>query len=433
MRQIICLLLMLLISPTSRAVSIIEDAEISALLADITRPLLAANKLKDIKIYVVNSSEINAFTAGGRSLFLHTGLIQKLPSLQSLLGVIAHEIGHIESAHVAAHRDKVTNMHVGSAASLMVGMATALLSPALALGIIAGGTGISMQNYFLHRMLDESVADRLGLQYLTRARIPLQGMAEAFSVLSAVHRIHAARTLFARTHPSPADRLIWFKRYSQAPNQKPLNGPVWRKLLRCHKVLQGKIDAYTHKPKRLLTLYDKRSDGLGRYLKSIALYRDNQFDSSLSVLKNLLIQQPNNPYLWELKGDILLSLGRASEALKMYKKAHQLAPKASLLSLDLAKCYLNLTQPKKALAILKPLVQRDRTLIGGWRLMAGAYTLMGQGAFAAYAGAEESFLQGRYRRCLRLLNVALKSDEVRKRHQIIIEMLKQEAVKYAKR
>ena len=77
--------------------SMIRDAEIEATIRDFATPLFQAAGLEPsaIDIFIVKDESLNAFVAGGQNLFLHTGLLIKTRDPLELIGVIAHETGHI--------------------------------------------------------------------------------------------------------------------------------------------------------------------------------------------------------------------------------------------------------------------------------------------------------------------------------------------------
>ncbi len=87
----------------------IRDAEIEEFLRDVTIPIAKAADLNynNIKIFIIKDSNINAFVSGGQNIFINTGLITKFKKPGAIIGVIAHEIGHIKAGHLARHEEVV--------------------------------------------------------------------------------------------------------------------------------------------------------------------------------------------------------------------------------------------------------------------------------------------------------------------------------------
>src|SRR5689334_19473513 len=88
--------------PAQQAPSLIRDTEIEEILRQDAEPIFQAAGLNphDVTIHIVADHELNAFTAGGQSLYLNTGLIIEAENPNQLIGVIAHETGHIAGGHI---------------------------------------------------------------------------------------------------------------------------------------------------------------------------------------------------------------------------------------------------------------------------------------------------------------------------------------------
>ena len=108
----------------------IRDTEIEELLRDYSDPIFTAAGLDtgSIDIYVVNDPTLNAFVAGGQNMFVHTGLILAADQPNELIGVIAHETGHISGGHLARMSDAAGNIAV-----------PAYIGAALGLGLMVMG------------------------------------------------------------------------------------------------------------------------------------------------------------------------------------------------------------------------------------------------------------------------------------------------------
>ena len=89
-----------------RGIALIRDAEIEETLRLYADPVFRAAGIVPgaVRIYVVNDDAINAFVAGGQNLFLYTGLLRRTTSPGDVIGVIAHETGHMAGGHLARMR-----------------------------------------------------------------------------------------------------------------------------------------------------------------------------------------------------------------------------------------------------------------------------------------------------------------------------------------
>ena len=98
------LLLSFFSSKTIKAqnLNLIQDAEIELYIREWIEPIIKIAGLNPnaVTVYIVNDETINAFVAGGQNIFINTGLILKAKEVDALIGVLAHEIGHIAGGHL---------------------------------------------------------------------------------------------------------------------------------------------------------------------------------------------------------------------------------------------------------------------------------------------------------------------------------------------
>ena len=90
-----------------RGMPIIRDAEIEQLLRDYTSPLLRAAGLakQGIQVTIINDKTFNAFVMDGRRIFVNAGALMDAQRPNELIGVLAHETGHIAGGHLSKLRE----------------------------------------------------------------------------------------------------------------------------------------------------------------------------------------------------------------------------------------------------------------------------------------------------------------------------------------
>ena len=110
------------------AQSLIFDDEIEELLKDYARPILKAAGLErgEIKMQIVNDRSFNAFVLDGRNVFLHTGTLMQADTPNQVIGVIAHEVGHIDGAHLAALRSDLARAQTQMLLARLLGIGAAI-------------------------------------------------------------------------------------------------------------------------------------------------------------------------------------------------------------------------------------------------------------------------------------------------------------------
>ncbi|MEO6340802.1 MAG: M48 family metalloprotease [Caulobacteraceae bacterium] len=380
--------------------NIIRDTEIEAIIRKDAEPVWRAAGLNpaDVKLHLIGDKELNAFVTNGQQMFLNTGLIKETENPNQLIGVIAHETGHMAGGHSVRSGD------MNKAA-----MAPFLLT--LGLGILAAAAGapdaaaalLSSSQYFGtlgalgYSRVQESAADQAAITYLQKANISSRGLVDFFDnfryeeVFSEAHRFP-----FFQSHPISSERIELLRR--RVEEQKNYDTKDSADSLRDHEIMKAKLFGFIEPPAQTFIKYKEDDKSFpARYARAIAYYRATETERALKAIDALLTEQPENPYLWELKGHVLFESGRPKEAEAPHRKSVELAPKAALLRVNLAQAILAQDDPKRSDEIVAELqkslaLENDNAL--AWRMMAQAYDAKGQPGQARLAAAEENFFMG---------------------------------------
>src|SRR5262245_62605418 len=90
-------------------IPLIRDAEAEQLLRDYTRPILRAAGMEkqNIQMVIINEVSFNAFVADGRRIFVNTGAIMQSETPNQIIGVLAHETGHLAGGPIAKNREQL--------------------------------------------------------------------------------------------------------------------------------------------------------------------------------------------------------------------------------------------------------------------------------------------------------------------------------------
>nr|WP_312052937.1 M48 family metalloprotease [Brevundimonas diminuta] len=380
----------------AQAQSLIRDTEIEGIIHEWSEPVLDAMGLdpNEVEILLVNDNDLNAFATRGRIMGLNTGLILRTKSPNQLLGVIAHEAGHIKNRHTL--RDGAQN----------AGMQPMIMTMALgALAAIAGAPDagaalLASSQYFgtlgalRYMQSQEGEADITGARALERAGESGRGMVEFFENFRAQEIFSDQRRYpYFRSHPLSSQRIEALRRPVEAASHYDKRDSDAR--MAQHALVVAKIRAFMDAPNATLRDYPSSDVTLpARYARAIAWYRDGQTQKALDAVDVLLAEQPENPYFWELKGQILFEEGRPAEALGAHEKSVELKSDAPLLRINLAHALIETSdasklteaenQLKRALAL-----EPENTM--GWRLLSQAYASQGKEGEARLASAEYWF------------------------------------------
>ena len=386
---------------------LIRDAEIEGLLRLYTRPVFKAAGInpKAVRVYIINDPRINAFVAGGQRIFVNTGLLLQADTPNQVIGVLAHETGHIAGGHLArmgveidsANYTTIIGMLVGLAA-IAGGIAAGSSEAAQAgQGIMAGSQGLAQRNFLTYARGMESSADQAALKYLTATHQSAKGMIEVFEKLARENiAVLADVDPYVMSHPMPMDRIrILEEAAKKSPYYDTKDSPAM--VLR-HKLVQAKLIGFIGGPQAVMHHYPQADQSMpARYARAIALFRKGDIKNALPLIDSLTAELPENPYFWELKGQALLENGRAAEAAAPLEKALKLLPNTGLIQILAAQALIDTETRENATRAIKLLRQAQRTegdTPETYLLMARAYGQTGDIARAELATAEAALLKG---------------------------------------
>ena len=163
-----------------QAQTIIRDTEIENDMAEWLKPVFAAAGLSpdQVNIVLVQDSQMNAFVAGGANIFIYTGLLQKTENPGEVIGVVAHEMGHIVGGHLIRGKEKMEEASYESILSMILGAGAALATgDGGAIGAVgAAGSSMAMRKYLSYSRAFESSANQAAVRFLDAAQINPTGL-----------------------------------------------------------------------------------------------------------------------------------------------------------------------------------------------------------------------------------------------------------------
>lgn len=412
-------LLFLIPAPVKRAraagddVSIVRDAEMEAAIKAMARPIWIAAGLKpdDVSIALVEDPRINAFVAGGQNIFINTGLILETRNVGELLGVIAHETGHIAGGHLLRAGEAMENASYQAILAMVLGGLAAAASRdggAMA-GAIGGGQEIGARAFMAFSRGQESAADQAAARFMQGAKMPIDGLASFFEKLQSQEGLPTTRQVeYVRTHPLTRDRVEAMRYQAERSPFKGTQFPVDMQIA-YHRV-KSKLLAWAQ-PGLALRRYGRGETSVdGRYARAIALFRSGNLAESLKVIDTLIAERPNEPWFYEFKGQALFENGRVLEAAQALRKASDLAPNEGLIRMAAGQAQVESNKPElldSAIKDLKAASIKERNVPLVHRLLATAYGRKGDEVMARLELAEESALEGRVAEARRLAEQVL--------------------------
>src|SRR5258708_30520782 len=123
----------------AQALPLIRDAEIEQLLRDYTHPILRAAGLgqRNIRIVIINDRGFNAFVIDAKRIFVNAGALMDAETPNQIVGVLAHETGHIAGGHLSKLRSELANAQTAAILAMLLGLG-AVVGPPESRGNAAG-------------------------------------------------------------------------------------------------------------------------------------------------------------------------------------------------------------------------------------------------------------------------------------------------------
>lgn len=384
------------------AQSLIRDAEIEATLRTYADPLLLAAGLapNDVTVHIVNDDTLNAFVGGGQHIFVHTGLILAAETPNEVIGVLAHETGHIAGGHLARSREAQSQAMGPMLISLALGvLAIAGGEPAAGAALISGSQQFAMSSFVQHTRAQESAADQAGVSYLESTAQSGRGLISFFNNHLRRYEWHT-RTLppYLMTHPYPSDRVEALRRNVESGAH--FGAVDSEDYLRRFAFMQAKLIGFLRTEGQTLARYPLSDTSQpARYARAVAYYRASKLSLARGELEVLMHDDAANPYYQELMGQILFENGRAAESIAYHRRSVELAPDQPLLQINLARALVEAGGPAgadEAIGLLRLAVGREPSNAFAWRELAAARNERGEEALAQLASAEQNFALGDY-------------------------------------
>jgi predicted Zn-dependent protease len=387
--------------------NLIRDAEIEGLMRLYSKPIFKAAGINPdaVKVYLIADPRINAFVAGGQRIFINTGLITRSDTPNEVIGVLAHESGHIAGGHLAkmnsamaqASTEQLVGMLVGVAA--MVGGVAAGNGDAAKAGqgVIMGAQGLGQRGFLAYQRGMESTADESALKYLANSGQSAKGMLTLFRVLaneSLASTTRADPYLFS--HPMPLDRIRTLEaKVKASPFVDKLDDPA---VVLRHKLAQAKLSGFMDSAQTVFQRYPTSDKSLpARYARGIAMFRRGDIKNAIPVIDTLTAELPQDPYFWELKAQAYLENSRAEEGLPAIRKARALLPNNALLMVLEAQILLgteNSSHADEALNVLRLAKKTERDMPSIYKYQGQAYALKKDLPRAELSTAKFAWLTG---------------------------------------
>ena len=398
------------IAARAQALHFIRDAEIEDLLNDYSRPIFKAAGLgnQKVKVRIIEDRAFNAFVLDGRNVFINSGALMDADTPNQIIGVLAHETGHIAGGHMAALRAKIQKdsslallMQILGIGAMIAGAASSGQGKDVGIGagnsILSATPDLATRSILSYRRVQESSADQAGVSFLNATHQSAKGMLVTFQKFAEDELFAGAQSSsYVTSHPMARDRIAQLKELAErSPYYDTVDPP---ELQQRHDLMRAKLVGYMESPQSVFNRYPASDDSLAaRYARAIATFNASGLEAGVTQVNQLIAEHPENGYFWELKADFLSRNGKNADAAAALRKSLQLLPDQSLVRAELAQALLG-TQDKRYLGEIVKLLRKslveDETSTA-YRQLATAYYGLGDEGQADLASAQASLLEGR--------------------------------------
>lgn len=349
MHKIFVFLLSLFFATGAHAVSLINDTEIERVVTELVRPIATAAEIPDnrLRVHIVRDDDFNAFVMGGDDVYIYTGLLTQIKSPDALQAVIAHELGHTIGGHMAqmSSRMAAEMQRAMLIQALGIGLMVAGGNPSLGAGVLAGSSGVAQQSMLAFTRDEERIADNMGLDLMVRAGQNPNGFIQVFEQMREISGAAESRVNPTRVnHPLTTERLKNVRdRIAKLNYTAPAASATRDAKFR---LIQAKLIGYLDTATRVRELfpYSDKSDA-AIYARAIASMQAGNLDAARVGTQTLISRHADNPYFYELLGDIEYQFGHYDDSVTAYSRSLELAGNAPQIQTALA---LVLTERKKS-------------------------------------------------------------------------------------
>ncbi len=387
----------------AQGLNLIRDAETEHAIRSYATPIFQAAGIspQSVKIFIVNDKSLNAFVTSGNRMFVNTGLIMKAKTPSEVIGVIAHETGHIAGGHVAFRGESIDKAIITNIASYLLGIGAAIATGQgeAAAVVIGAGQSFALRNFLSYTRQQESSADQAAVKYLRATEQSPEGLRNFMGLLRGQEVLLSKnQDPYLRSHPLTQQRYNFLEnQVLKSPYAGKTDSP---ETIEAHNRIVAKLVGFLESSSQVFRKYpEEDTTQAARYARAISYYRSTDLENASRELDNLLLESPNNPYYLELKGQILFEFAKGSDAVPYLEKASELAPEAAPIRSLLVRVLVeenNPVQDDKALKHITRILQSEPNNPGVWRQAAIIHGRKGDKGMTYLALAEAAYGRGKF-------------------------------------
>lgn len=432
---IVALTILLNLHANDDTIKVFTDTEIEDFIKEMAVTIYKTANLNPDKIRVVFiiDPNINAFVDQDDTIYIFSGLLLNLTSAHQIFSVLCHEIGHVARNHLTRIKAQISQLKPIEAAMLAACVFGAVFNPAAAIGSLAIGQGLLINQIMKYSVTEEMEADEFAIKVLYRLQYNLDGFIETFKKILQIEKAHDIKNISFKNHPDTIQRIRNAK--SKTLNYKFKTKQFPNYLEEKFQRIYYKLSAFLNSKQEFYkkTLSSKKYINYGR---AIIAHKEGRSEEAIKIINNKLLKIDNNdPYYLELKGQVLFETGNYAKAAMCYQKSITNLENNKLIKIELAKSLLkialgeeqdkksteklltnlNINQTEedikikladKCIRILKSVERIDEMNIDLSSTLLGCYRLKNQKGLSFYMLGKISYMLGDMERAIQELTFA---------------------------
>ena len=239
---------------------------------------------------MLGDRSFNAFVMDGRHIFVNAGTLFDAKAPNEVIGVFAHETGHLAGGHLQRLREQLASAQTASIIALLAGIGAAVAGARSGAGGDIGAAAIMapqsaiMRSVLSYVRTQEDQADHAGVKFLNATGQSPKGMVDLFKRLSN-EVLFNSRYIdpYMQTHPMPADRVAALETLARA-------SPYWDRkdppeLVLRHELMRAKLSGFLERPDTIARRYPPSDHSLpARYARAISTYLHSDLRQALAQI-----------------------------------------------------------------------------------------------------------------------------------------------------
>jgi predicted Zn-dependent protease len=306
--------------------AVLDDPDLARYINRLGNEVLAALGPQHFNyhFFIIESDQFNAFAAPSGLIFFYTGLIETMKTEDELVSVLAHEIGHVTSRHIARRLEKDTTITAATTALALASLA--LGNPALSQGLFTGSLAAGQAMSLHYSRQDEEEADRLAYGWMRKMERDPNAMVGMLGTMRRITRYRSGQVpQYLLTHPDPEARLDYVQGLlsSDGKDDRLRKTDDFAFLRMKYRVLaetKDSEDVRAHLATLIASSKDKLSSVMAEYGMALLDAKDLAYDLALERLARVRAHFPDKVILLVDEAVIRMERGDKQTAAVLLQK-----------------------------------------------------------------------------------------------------------------